>query len=770
MTTFTYKEKTYSVVYIDPSASSSGSGSTYTSPLNDFPSTVSNDTCYLIRRTSSDFITHLPMGDHTSIQNIWLMGMPTKDDVLEWNLLDSEVKNSWGEDTAKYANISVQPTEYSYNENGHCFCTNNLVELNANRCYFFRDSNGPSSASYCNSMFRCTSSRPSYSFKHCKFGYWGNDVENDSYISDTEAIDYDSTTYPQYKWCNYLYVSSMNRLLLSDCVINYRQNNHTNDSNGSHPLGFHIEGHTYEAVIKDTIFNLMATSEGDREDISYRSCIYLNYMPDYLCSIENVKVNYIYNGTDWLLPSVMYNAGTNICQVLNVKNIDFNVKKLSSASPSPRSDRNMYSYDIGFRFYGAKNYNIDNFNVNFNEAGLGIPYCRILTCETFWRQSPGLMNKTVKNIQMTYCQNREDLICDSRLTEGSNKFAMYFGSDYGNTSNDAGEQTTDWRTAGSYDSPILSNININCPWGASLQLHHATLIDGNLAGRLQLDHGCGVELNSLYNNYGSTYGVYLQGLYNYLRIKNYTVNKSNALSKYTGNQWQISQRLNKDYMLMANNVYVDNSNAPMFDLSMATTRRDHYRNCAFVCPNMGASGQYYQRNQHCSVQSWNSKRENSSALASYKFVNNNTSFGQYDHTYDLVLGMEPYNGFHYIPTKTGKALLTFYIGVHDDTEAFIDNDLLHDRFYIDVNTPHVVKEENDNIIYNDVKTYSLDCGALLNDTSKWENDDTVVSKKIVMPIEIETIDKPINIRVHYGWYDLVGYCYLDPEFTVEYDN
>ena len=36
--------------------------------------------------------------------------------------------------------------------------------------------------------------------------------------------------------------------------------------------------------------------------------------------------------------------------------------------------------------------------------------------------------------------------------------------------------------------------------------------------------------------------------------------------------------------------------------------------------------------------------------------------------------------------------------------------------------------------------------------------------------EIETVDKPINIRVHYGWYDLVGYCYLDPEFTVEYDN
>lgn len=769
MTTFTYKDTEYTVVYIDPSAGSSGDGTSYSSPLTDFPGEISDSKCYLVRRTSTDYITQLPTGDHSSIQNIWIMGMPTEDDLLEWGLLDSGVKTAWGSDAATYANVLIQPDSYEYNNNSKCFYTSSLVELNANRCYFFRNSSGPSAVSYCNSMFRSTSSRPNYIFKHCKFGYFGNDIDDDTYLENNTSIDSDSSTYPQYKWSNYLFVSNMSRFIMDGCVVNYRENNHGNEAVGRKSVGFYSDGSISEFVIKDSEFNLMATSEYDRLDASQRSCFY-NPGVDLSNTIQNVTVNYIYHSTDYLLPYFTY-FGNTICMKLFLKNIEYNVKKFTDSAPAPRSDRNMYSYDIGMRLYGCKQYDIDNYVVNFNSYNLGIPYGRTLICDTFWRQAPGPLNKSVKNIKMTYCQERNNLICDSRLTEGSGTYAMYFGSDYGNTSNENGEQTTDWRTASSFDSPVLDGIDIDCPWGASIELHHATMVNANLRGRLQLDYGCGAEIESLYNNYGASYGVYMYGMYNYLRIKNYTVNKANSMSKYTGNQWQIAQRYGTDKIMMGNNIYVDQSNSPMFDLAAATTNRDQFRNCAFICPNMGATGQYYQRNQHCYVQSWNSKRTGSTALASYKFVDNNTYFGQYDPSYDLILGMEPYNGFQFTPTHTGKAYLTFYIAVHDEDGTVVDNDVLHRRFYVDVDTPHLVKEVlGGDDIYNNVKTYSLDCGALLDDNSTWANDNTVVSKKIVVPINIESTTKPVNIRIHYGWYDLTGYCYLDPAFTVDYEN
>lgn len=769
MTTFTYKDIEYTIVYIDPSAGSDGDGTSYSSPKQSFPSTIEEATCYLIRRTSYDYKAQLPTGNFSSVNNVWLMGMPTEDDFLEWNLIDSGVKTAWGSDTATYANVLIQPSTYE-NSNDYCFYTPYLTELNANRCYFFRNSDGPSASYYCNSMFRCTETAPNYIFKHCKFGYADNNVDSDTYLANTAAIDSDSSTYPQYKWSNYLYCSSLNKLVLNNCVINYRENQGGNENVGRKGVGFYVDYSIQELVINGSQFNLLASSEYDRTDASQRSCIFIGHTVDLTNTVQNVEVNYIYNSTDYILPFFLF-CSNYVGQKLYVKNIEYNVKKLSEAAPSPRSDRNMYGYDIGMRLFGYKQYFIDNYIVNFNETGLGIPYGKTLHCETFWRQAPGPLNKSVKNIKMTYCQAKSNLICDSRIAEGYDTYAMYFGSDYGNTSDDNGAQTTDWRTAGSYDSPILDGIDIDCPWGASVELHHATMVNANLVGKLQVDYGCGVEVETLRNNYGARNGIYLYGMYNYLRVKNYTVNKSNALSKYTGNDPQVVQRFDNAHMLMANNLYIDESNAPMFNLAEATANRDQYRNCAFICPNMGAAGQYYQRNQHCYVQSWNAKRSTSSAAASYKFVNNNSYFGQYDSSYDVILGMEPYNGFQYTPTQTGPATLTFYIAVNDETGTMVNNDVLHTRFYIDVDTPHLVEEViGGDDIYNTVKTYSIDCGALLDDNSTWSNDSSVVAKKIVMPLNIETTSQDLNIRVHYGWYDLEGYCYLDPNFSVTYPS
>ena len=105
MATITKNGITYTIVYIDPSAATAGTGETYDSPLTNFPSTIENAKCYLVRRTADTYRADMRVGSYTSIINLMIMGMPKNTDE-EWEILnDDGVKNAWGSDSYDYANI-----------------------------------------------------------------------------------------------------------------------------------------------------------------------------------------------------------------------------------------------------------------------------------------------------------------------------------------------------------------------------------------------------------------------------------------------------------------------------------------------------------------------------------------------------------------------------------------------------------------------------------------------------------------------------------------
>ena len=114
-----YANIDFSVVYVDPSKTSSGDGTTPAKAMNALPSTAASfadNTCYLIRRTAETKAAVIPNGTNSSIKNLLILGMPNASDEM-YELVPSEAKSAWGGDSAEYANVqSTAASGSSVNE------------------------------------------------------------------------------------------------------------------------------------------------------------------------------------------------------------------------------------------------------------------------------------------------------------------------------------------------------------------------------------------------------------------------------------------------------------------------------------------------------------------------------------------------------------------------------------------------------------------------------------------------------------------------------
>ena len=111
-----YSNVEFNVVYVDPSKSSSGDGTTPAKALKSLPSTASdfqNNTCYIIRRTAETAACTIPNGTNYDITNLLLMGMPTASDAM-WEIVPQAAKTAWGSDSAQYANVQSTTTSGSF--------------------------------------------------------------------------------------------------------------------------------------------------------------------------------------------------------------------------------------------------------------------------------------------------------------------------------------------------------------------------------------------------------------------------------------------------------------------------------------------------------------------------------------------------------------------------------------------------------------------------------------------------------------------------------
>ena len=144
MTTMKYEGVDYNVVYIDPSAETNGDGTTYSTAMNAFPSTYTDKTVYLIRRTEETSKLSMPKSGNAGLQHVMFLGMPRADQQFYALLDDAGVKEAWKDETAKYANLLMNSDTYADKDsttNVVYYETSNRVFIALN-CYFFRDNDG----------------------------------------------------------------------------------------------------------------------------------------------------------------------------------------------------------------------------------------------------------------------------------------------------------------------------------------------------------------------------------------------------------------------------------------------------------------------------------------------------------------------------------------------------------------------------------------------------------------------------------------------------
>ena len=80
-----YSNVDYNVVYVDPSKTSSGDGTTPAKALMALPTSIASipdKTCFIIRRTAEAKACQLPSGSSSSLTDLMLVGMPLASDAM----------------------------------------------------------------------------------------------------------------------------------------------------------------------------------------------------------------------------------------------------------------------------------------------------------------------------------------------------------------------------------------------------------------------------------------------------------------------------------------------------------------------------------------------------------------------------------------------------------------------------------------------------------------------------------------------------------------
>lgn len=304
MTTLIYKDYEYNVVYVDPSITSEGDGTTYDKALVNIPTTLVDNTCYLIRRTPKEVYTQTTAATNTSITHIMFMGMPKETDE-EYDLItDESVKTAWGSDDAEYANVM-----------GNALILNYIRELSLTRCFFFRNTSSTSATNTGpNPMFLREDVTGNDTFKqdvsvyvnHCKFGHYTFDMGNEEYRNSTETVS------GYYYYCKrYLILNTIGNFVMKNTQVDY------SSYIGSLMLNSSCSSSTYQPLLNTTV--------------RYNQAIYVTCISGSVC-LKNNLFNTLYSkdtcvsyysssSTAFYYPRLLSNPSANVTYTVNGSNV-----------------------------------------------------------------------------------------------------------------------------------------------------------------------------------------------------------------------------------------------------------------------------------------------------------------------------------------------------------------------------------------------------------------------------------------------------------------
>ena len=752
MTTLSYEGIDYNVVYIDPSAETNGDGTTYSTAMNVFPSSYTDKTVYLIRRTEETSKLSMPKSGNAGLQYVMFLGMPRADQQFYALLDDAGVKEAWKDETAKYANLLMNSSSYSQSDsttNVVYYETSNRVFIALN-CYFFRDNDGgTANYDYVNHMIYISSGVTK--FEGCKFGYTQYDLDNDDYLANNTDIDQNTSKYPQLKAKRYIYIKG-NECIFNNCIVNTVDS--CNDSSSQQAPDntdysrWSIRINSTNCYVSKCTFNKYSISERSTYNPYFSSvCLYSRNT-----YIENCKLNVINPCLDLLTLLIQNGAGKvkvhNI--IINAKGFqNYDVKTFSRAIDSNNNGilkiryDPLHSHDSGF----IQKINIDNIKADFSKGSVKLYNAPVLNIYGLPHWDHGNPSSYIKNIDIKFAKEN----------------GVY--SDYGNIvyissldTNMDFKDTNSWPNgtltlSEKYSqnmgkSYLIDNINIEAPYCTAdvLNLQGVAAKNVTLNGGVYLKAAT-LEATKIYNNIGSRRAIGIDAN-SYLRCHEYEVNTNNKDYLYTGNK-----QINLTYGDPIS-IYVDRTNAILFDNTFNSTANSSARYCSWICPNYIQNGQFYGRNESVFAKTWNVVRTGSTAQASVRFSNNGNTNSNW-----LVIGDEPYKGFVVKPTTIGAKKLTAYFALKN----IADNDIptVSRDFVLDVRVPEL--DANGNVSYNHV--YSSEY-IMQEDNSTWSNDSDLKTYKFELPIEIKDLSNDIEVAVSYRHYSALGVLYFDPDIKL----
>lgn len=766
MSTLKYNGNEYNILYIDASIAEPGDGSTPALALANIPTTLTDKTCYIIRRNADDETIHvdMPQSWYASLYYIMFLGMPLSDDPM-YNIMESEAKTAWGADTGKYARIrcnttSRQDTYYersmSSTDNYTLFKTNSIRNFYSGNCYFYRDGNGHSSGSdgrYMSWMFGFDySSRfADITFNNCKFGYTQYNLENDDYLLNND-ISTDSSTYPQNKCRCFIAASSLNSFTINNCIINqvyvmpYCRYEYWYQP---HAKCIYVTGFN-KSIFTNNQFNVLYrdsnTSYGNNFTTSiWNNNIYLYGGDRSSITVKNIEVNKIFTATN------SRGANTNLCissqRNTVVDNIKLNVKKMGNSSTFT-----IASYDTSFatfEFISTNSLKVNNVYTNLSQSYVR---CNYFIYMESMQDNVGNVSSKIENIYAKFSTVGNGL--GGNIVSINNNYSTW------NTSTDptdiSGNNQWYERGYGRNESKawIANNIVVDAPNvnGTALSLTRAGAKSPYINGKVYLAHGT-LDVKKHVWNYPTSVGVTLRGN-SYYKCDDYKANIE--YPDYSGTaqiDWQPQSM---------SSVYVSKSNCILMDENPYRTIYLASSNNSFVCPNYIKTGQFFQRNEVCFCKSWNTVRTGSNSQGSLRFNNNYADIN--NNSYPLIVGHEPYSGIQIVPSSTGKKILTAYMATKNMDASEIG---YTGRIGIHVNCPEKYTD-----YYNVEKTnfkqheYTSEAIGWQSDNSTWSGDTNLRTYKCEIPIEVFTLDEPIDVKIWFNWYSVNGYVYVDPDFKL----
>jgi hypothetical protein len=124
-----------------------------------------------------------------------------------------------------------------------------------------------------------------------------------------------------------------------------------------------------------------------------------------------------------------------------------------------------------------------------------------------------------------------------------------------------------------------------------------------------------------------------------------------------------------------------------------------------------------------------------------------------------VLGKDCFKGIELTPTETGDKLFTIYLAYNDIEIPYN----IRNFMYFEIRVP---TDNGDGTV--SYRVYSSKEGIFTADLdSTWINSTTLLEKaKIQVPITVNTVAYPIEVKIHFNMYTNLGAIYVDPDFKL----